>query len=60
MTYIPGSDLSARFAWFALLLLLISLSLFTYSLLLRRQDWAEARLARPARQVLYAPARWSL
>jgi hypothetical protein len=49
---------SPRIAWFALVLLLLSLSLFGYSLHLRSQDWAEARLA--ARPTVRVPVRWAL
>jgi hypothetical protein len=52
-----GAAPSPRIAWFALLLLLLSLSLFSYSLHLRSQDWAEARMVRPSIPV---PAHWSL
>ncbi len=60
MNATPRIAPSARLAWFALLLLLLSLSLFSYSLHLRRQDWAEARMARPARPAAALPARWTL
>jgi hypothetical protein len=51
---------SARFVWLALLLLLLSLSLFGYSLQLRRQDWEEARVSNPTVAALPVPASWTL